>query len=150
MIQRIQTLYILLATTALGMQFEWPYSVVPMSPAAAAVPTFADGAFSLTDRPGLMIVTGIAIILALTAFFSFKRRLVQLRFNTLALFTATILAIYMATQFFFLANEAKEVMNDMQYRAGVGMPALSVLLLWLSGRAIRSDQQLVHSIDRLR
>ena len=66
------------------------------------------------------------------------------------MFAATILAVTLATQFYFLMNEADPSISNIHYQAGVGMPALSVFLLWLANRAIRKDEALVRSSDRLR
>lgn len=150
MIQRIQTVYLLLAVIALLLQFAIPYAVVPMGREALAVPTLADGMFNLTDRTGLVINTLVAAALALVAIFLYSNRVVQSRITSFGIFTATFLAIYLGTQFFTLANEANEIMEDLSYRAGVGMPALSVALMWMANKGIRRDQAKVEAANRLR
>lgn len=150
MIQRIQSIYLFLAAAALGLQFLLPYAQAPAGSVPDAAATFADGVFNLSDRRGLLINTIVAAVLALIAIFLFKNRLTQSRLTSIALFAATILAVTLVAQFFFLVNEAGPLVENMRYEAGVGMPALSAVLLWLANRGIRKDEALVRSADRLR
>jgi heme/copper-type cytochrome/quinol oxidase subunit 4 len=149
MIQRIQSIYLILAATALGLQFVFPYAAAPAE-ASGAFAAFADGVFNLGDRPGLLVSTGFAMTLAIAAFFLFKNRPVQSRITSIGMFAATIVAVMLAVQFFFMMDEMGPSMSNVRYQAGVGMPAVSVLLLWLANRAIRKDEALVRSSDRLR
>lgn len=150
MIQRIQSVYLFLAAAVLGLQFVLPYASAPAGSVTDAAATFSDGVFNLSDRLGMLINDVIAVILAVAAIFLYKNRMVQSRVTSIGMFTATILAGTLALQFYFLAHDAGPSMSNVQYQAGVGMPALSVLLLWLANRAIRKDEALVRSSDRLR
>lgn len=150
MVQRIQSIYLILAAAALGLQFVFPYAAAPADSALDASATFADGVFNLSDRLGLLISSSVALGLAIAAFFLFKNRPVQSRITSIGMFAATIVAVMLAAQFFFLINEMGPSMANVKYQAGVGMPAISVLLLWLANRAIRKDEALVRSSDRLR
>ncbi len=150
MIQRIQSIYLFLAAAALGGQFLLPYASAPAGTVTDAAATFADGIFNLNDRLGMLINTGVAVVLAIIALFLFKNRAVQSRLTSLGMFASTILAVSLAMQFYFMINETGASMSNVQYQAGVGMPAISVLLLWLANRAIRKDEALVRSADRLR
>ncbi len=149
MIQRIQSIYLFLAAAALGLQFVLPYAAAPAETVGASA-TFADGVFNLGDRLGLLIGTSVAMALAIAAFFLFKNRPVQSRITSIGMFAATFVAVMLAVQFFFLTEEIGSSMTNVRYQAGVGMPAISVLLLWLANRAIRKDEALVRSSDRLR
>lgn len=150
MIQRIQTLYLLLAAAALGLQFVLPYAVAPAGSVTDAAATFSDGVFDLNDRLGLLINTVVAAALALVALFLYKNRLAQSRMTSFGLFASAILAVTLAAQFFFLGNEAGSSIGNIRYQAGVGLPAAAALLLWLANRGIRRDEALVRSADRLR
>ncbi len=150
MIQRIQTVYLLLAFIALMLQFAIPYGVVPIGAESAAVPALVDGKFNLTDRVWLLIITIIAGGLAFAAVWLYPNRPLQSRITSFGIFSAAFLSIFLGTQFFTLANEAKGLMEDFHYRAGVGMPALSVFLLWKANQNIRRDQAKVEAANRLR
>lgn len=150
MIQRIQTIYLLLATVMLGLQFVIPYASAPSDAVAGASATFADGIFNLNDRTGLLVNSIIAGALALIAVFLFKNRPAQSRITSLGIFAATILSVYLTVQCYSVIAEAGQAAGNIHYQAGVGMPAFSVLLMWLANRAIRKDEALVRSSDRLR
>jgi hypothetical protein len=150
MIQRIQSIYLFLAAAVLGLQFLTPYASAPTGAISDAAATFSDGVFNLHDRLGMLINTGIAVVLALIALFLFKNRPVQSRITSFGMFASTILAVSLALEFYFLMNEVGASLSNIRYQAGVVLPALSVLLLWLANRAIRKDEALVRSSDRLR
>ena len=149
MIQRIQSIYLFLAASALGLQFVFPYASAPVDEMAAST-TFSDGVFNLNDSIVMLVATAVALGLAVFAILLFKNRPVQSRITSLGMFASTILAVSLALQFFGLVKEVGAAMSNVQYQASVGMPALSVLLLWLANRSIRKDEALVRSSDRLR
>lgn len=146
MIQRIQTVLLFLAAVLLGLQFVFPYAEA----ASGISGSLADGLFSVNDRAGLQINTGLALALAVIAIFLYKNRPAQSRITTLAIFAGTILAVSVATQCFILIREAGSDVVNIHYRPGIALPAISVLLLWIANRFIRKDEELVRSSDRLR
>ena len=140
----------LLAAVALGLQFVLPYATAPVNTVADAAGTFNDGVFNLNDRLGLLINAGLALALAIAAIFLFKNRPVQSRITTIAIFAATILAVSLATQCYFLIREVGAAVTNIHYQVGVALPAFAVLLMWVANRFIRKDEALVRSSDRLR
>lgn len=150
MIQRIQSIYLLLAASALGLQFVLPYASAPATVVTDAAGTFNDGVFNVIDRPGMLILTGLACAIALISIFMFKNRSVQSKLTSVGSITVAILAVTLAYQFSKMINETGAAMSNVQYQGGIGMPAFSILLLWLANRAIRKDEALVKSSDRLR
>ncbi|MEZ4927399.1 MAG: DUF4293 domain-containing protein [Saprospiraceae bacterium] len=148
MIQRIQSIYLILAVAALGLQFVFPFASSPESMSTATA--MADGVFNLNDSMILLISTGVALALAVFAVFLFKNRPVQSRITSLGMFASTILAVALAVQYILLLQQMGPSSTSMHLQAGIGMPALSVFMLWLANRAIRKDEALVRSSDRLR
>lgn len=146
MIQRIQTVLLFLAAILLGLQFVFPYAEA----APGLSGSLGDGVFSVNDRMGLQINTGLALALAIIAIFLYKNRPAQSRITTLAIFASTVLAVSVATQCFILIREAGSEVVNIHYQPGIALPALSVLLLWIANRFIRKDEELVKSSDRLR
>jgi hypothetical protein len=150
MLQRIQTIYLLVAAAALGLQFLLPYATVPAGTLYDASAAFADGVFDLRDRLEMLIISGIALFLVVSAIFSFKNRPFQSRLTSFGMFAAAILAVSLTMQCYSLVQEMGASMPNIHYQAGVAMPALSAFMLWLANRAIRKDEALVRSSDRLR
>ena len=150
MIQRIQTLCLLLAAIALGVQFISPYFTVPIGIDSARVPDLVDGMYNIFDRPWLIYMTSFAALMVIIAIFMFRNRVIQSRFTSVGIFTASVLTVYMGAQFFPIANVAGDLMEQLSYRPGFFMPFLSALLMWLANRAIRRDHMMIRSAERLR
>lgn len=150
MIQRIQTLFLLLAALVLGLQFVFPYASAPAGAVADARSTFADGVFNVNDRINLLVNAAVVLGLALAAVFMFKNRPVQSLITSIAIFGGAILAMSLAVQSYLLIREAGPAMTQIHYQAGIASPAIGVLLLWIANRYIRRDEALVRSSDRLR
>ncbi|MCC7503804.1 MAG: DUF4293 domain-containing protein [Saprospiraceae bacterium] len=150
MIQRIQTVYLLLGVLCLGAQFITPYFSVPIDIDSLRVPVVADGKYDILDRPWLLYISGFSALMAIVAIFMFRNRVVQSRFTSVGIFSASVLSLYMASQFYPIATEAGAVMSDLKYRLGFFMPFTAAFMMWLANRAIRRDQMMIKSADRLR
>lgn len=140
MIQRVQSIFFLLAAVAnLGL-FALPLGTAQA--AQAASPAFADGVFNLADHWGLQAAFGLAAVLALAAIFLFKNRGLQInlsRLGIVAVGAGAGLGIY-----FMLTNAGA------QWAYGWALPLLSLAFTLAAIRAIRNDEKLVKSMDRLR
>jgi len=149
MIQRIQSVFLLLAAGALGGQFMLPYLQANEGDLARSVPALSDGVMNPMDNPGLLGLTGLGTMISLAAIFLFKNRPLQAR---LAL-TATGVGIMLAV---LLAITTKTTLDQVpadgtaQFAAGLALPVVGIVLNWLAARAIRKDESLVRSMDRLR
>ncbi len=149
MIQRIQTVFLLLAAGALGSQFFFPYLQTSDGDPARSLPVLSDGVLNPLDNPGLLGLTGLGAIISLAAIFLFKNRPLQTR---LAL-TATGVGIMLAV---LLAITTKMTLDQVpmggtaQFSSGLTLPVFAAVLNWLAARAIRKDESLVRSMDRLR
>jgi len=148
MIQRIQSVYLLLAAGAFGGQFGLPYLQTEATNPATALPVMADGALTPTDNFGLLGLTGLSIALSFIAIFLYKNRPLQGKLTALGILTGLLLLILavIATQAVRSTPEGASV----SFGPGWVTPVAGLLLLWLAGRAIRRDEQTVRSMDRLR
>lgn len=149
MIQRIQSIFLLLATAALGGQFALPYVQVPAEDPARSLPALADGALNPLDNPGLLGLTALAAVISFVAIFLFKNRSLQARLSMVAAGIAVMLLV--------LAGFTTKTTLDQtplgghaQLAAGLALPVLALALNYLAARAIRKDEKLVRSMDRLR
>ena len=135
MIQRIQTVYLFLASLALILLFFFPYIEIT-----------GDDAFVKEETVNLLF-TIIPAVLFLAAIFLFKNRMLQRRVTRIALYFIVAL-IVSALYFAFYQNaDATQVV---QFEFGGLLPVLSLLFAVLALRGINKDEQLVRSIDRLR
>jgi surface polysaccharide O-acyltransferase-like enzyme len=136
MIQRIQTLYLLLAAIVSGGLI-W------------AVEHFIDGEgneFVGMDESLYFGIFMLSAVMSLIAIFIFKNRQLQTVINRLNLMlNLFILGVYVYRALMMSGETAVS-------EKGIGMfiPILSIVLLVLANKAIRKDEQLVKSADRLR
>jgi hypothetical protein len=140
MIQRIQTIYLLLA--ALG---NFGLGALPWAVSAdtAEAGIFADGQFTATDHTGLIAGLIAAGAVALMTIFLFKQRKVQVKLAAVSL-VLTLLATAFAVWLFLSAGASAQV----QPGAVLVLPVAIFAILAM--RYIRKDDKLVRSMDRLR
>ena len=155
MLQRVQSIYLLLASLALFALFLFP--LVHNIPADGKPATimitgvYEDLNGQLTQKQsfmGITIVTPIVALIPLVIIFLYKNRKQQI-----ALCYSTLLVIVGYS--FWLSQAVKGVMGDTKidtHNWGIGLflSSISMLLILLAVRAIKADEKLVKSADRLR
>lgn len=149
MIQRIQSIYLLLAAAALGGQFGLPYLQAGENNPARTLPALADGVFNPLDNPGLLGLTILGAAVSLAAIFMFKNRLLQGRLAGVSVIAGILLLALAAFATKSTFDQAPEG-SSIQFAAGLALPLLAIVLNWLATRSIRKDEALVRSMDRLR
>lgn len=143
MIQRIQSIFLLLAA---GTSFGVLGSSFANAKAAVASPIFADQVYNVQDNIALLVVFAVAGALALASIFLFKNRKTQLQISTVAM-VANLLGLGYAA---FLLYQDQVNVASLTVSVGAFLPLIAILLEILANRAIRKDNKLVRSMDRLR
>lgn len=150
MIQRIQTVFLLLAIVALGL-FLW----LPLITVEA--PHFSDSTkgFEVThtlpfmQQPYIYFINAILVLTAigftLISIFLFKKRSLQ----TLLCWFAIVL-IVSAQAFVFYKYQTKVFMGDVVFHEWNVFSAVAVVLEILAIVYIRKDEEKIRSLDRLR
>jgi Domain of unknown function (DUF4293) len=141
MIQRVQTLYLLLAAIAGAATWAVPFGKT-ISMANVLTAYLANDNFLLA---ALMIV---AVVFALVAIFLFKKRKLQFRLSVLGLlFSIASIALE-----YYIIGSKQGVANIQRsyYWLGIAFPILMVIFFFLAARGIRKDEKLIKSLDRLR
>jgi archaellum biogenesis protein FlaJ (TadC family) len=147
MIQRIQTIYLFLATlSVIGLFF------LPLATSAAAVPSspiFNDGIFSVKEYLGIAPLFGAAGMLAFIAIFLYSNRMLQ---KVMILVVALLVVIGAVLLGYIFASDewAKTNINQLKDQYGLGLPVFTLIFLALATRYINKDEKLVRSMDRLR
>ena len=128
MIQRIQTLYLLicLVLTVVCMYFEVGAENHPW------------------DLTAIMAVTGILEIMGI---FLFRRRALQMRLCT---FCIILLVGWYAALVAFAYILGDGLVGEFRPQLWAAIPAINAILLYLAFRGILRDEMLVRSLDRLR
>ncbi|GHV13004.1 hypothetical protein FACS1894162_9010 [Bacteroidia bacterium] len=122
MIQRIQTVWLLLVVILQGMFF-------------LAVPE--DNTWDILPVNRFQVLAGLIAGLALAAIFLFKKRKLQIQL------TNAVLGISFATAILLVALSFWTPCN-------LGLNIFSAIFAYLAVRAIRKDEKLIRSYDRLR
>ncbi len=145
MIQRIQTVFLLLAAISFFLLFQFPFAVSDI-----ANPGFLeDKDFDIFDNIVLVVLTALGGLIALIAIFLYKNRPLQIRLSYLIIILGIILVLVAAVLFY---NEAANIMDKVGISDGLGlfMPVLAFIFGFLAARFIRKDEKIVRSADRLR
>lgn len=142
MIQRIQSVfYLLAALCAVGLFF------LPIATSdKTAGMFFEDKVFNVQDHIGLLVVTGLAVLLPLVAIFLFKNRPLQLKLGYSSLLFP-ILLLAAGAYVFFTKGEGSSIVSA---NAGMFLPIGILLFAVLGNRFVKKDEDLVKSSDRLR
>jgi phosphatidylserine synthase len=155
MLQRIQSIYLLLAGLALFALFLFPlvHNIYvdgkPITLMVTGVYQDVNGQNTHTEFfAGLTIATAIIAIIPLVIIFLYKNRKQQIALSYSAL-------LVIVGYSFWLSQAAKKVMGSIQidtHNWGIGLflSSISMLLVLLAIRAIKADEKLVKSADRLR
>lgn len=146
MIQRIQSIFLLLAGGASFGVLGLPFATTDKAENASAL--FADSIFNTQDNIALMVFFGIAGLLAIIDIFLYNNRPLQIRLGMFA-FIANIIGLILGIALFF--NDMQNVGTDnIDDGLGAYLPIVAGVLLLLAIRFIRKDEKLVRSADRLR
>ncbi|MBN8676622.1 MAG: DUF4293 domain-containing protein [Chitinophagales bacterium] len=151
MIQRIQSIYLLLAAIALICPVFLPLATATGDPAALQATGdnfFADGTFWSKEHPAgyslFLLIAGI-----ISTIFWYKNRPKQMQTAGILALTVLILIVLYAA---LGALNAQRLPDTASVQPGIGAypPALAIVFLVLAYRAIKKDENLVRSSDRLR
>ena len=136
MIQRIQSVYILIAIIVTALLFKFPY------------------AFSLGENGFPLYVQGNHILLSITIFIGlsnliclllYKHRRIQIRLCTLSILLSFVLGGIMLYQYYFGSDQ-----NIRSFQISQFLPALIIVFNILAIYRVKKDEKLVRSMDRLR
>jgi len=137
MLQRIQTIYLLLAFVATGVL---PF-FIPLW-------TMADGKeYVFIQNQVYVALLGLSTTLTLVSIVSYKKRQNQFVMGRLNIILNLILLGLFVYRSLNVSGETPVVSEK-----GIGMflPIVAIVLLVLANKAIKKDEDLVKSVDRLR
>jgi len=161
MLQRIQSLYLLVAAIALGMLFflniykvdttTQPIRVITMNATAinqflAANPAPVQPLFQLFP----FTLNLISFVLIIVTIFWYKNRVQQ---NLLARFLILLnsgLLVVLLLSVDKVKTMVGTTANIAVYQPAIALPFISLVMIYLAGRAIMKDEKLIRSAGRLR
>ena len=150
MIQRIQTVYLLLVV-ALGIALVWLPVVQLVSPEEAAELQIwelsALGGAPLQGLWGLLVTTLLIPVLALIDIFLFKKRIMQARLN---IFTVLLCLGYYGVLAIYIWLAKMSLGADWHLMPWASFPLICMILTLMATRRILKDEALVRAADRIR
>jgi hypothetical protein len=136
MIQRIQTVYLLIVTVL---------QIFLMFSALATVSDTGGGEISIKtfDVIELAVLTGVTAVVSLVSIFLYKKRVLQARFNV---FNALILIALQAYIIYYIVRLPKPI----TYSIPDIFPVISVIFTYLAIRNILKDEIIIKTLNRIR
>ncbi len=158
MIQRLQSLFLLLASGSIASLFSPMMALGKVVHGQATAPSpLADGQFTVSDDLSLTGITAVAALIFFAAIFLFKNRNLQAKMTQMG----NLLSGGLLAYGYFLFSKAIPSVSavnvdvptqatEVGYSFGIGAPILAMILSLVAIRMIRKDEALVRSADRLR
>ena len=135
--QRVQTLYLAIATGLLAAMFFSVKAVVPHTDGTEAE------SFRYISYIPYLILLIIAVLLDFLALTTWKHRIFQMRTAVLAAIITIALQVWLAVDYFSTSDV-------MVFRFTAVFPIIAAIVDFMASRAIFSDQLMVESFSRLR
>ena len=136
MLQRIQTVYLLISALLIGALYIW-FPVILAKDSVVIISR---------EEPLVMGLLFGSIALALISIFNFKKRQLQFVINRLNI----ILNFLLLGVFVYRALTLSGETLVSEKGIGVLLPIISIVFLVMANKAIKKDEDLVKSVDRLR
>jgi hypothetical protein len=154
MIQRIQSIFLLIASIASGAGFLSPLSIGNFKNAPTTLDMAKDGVLNVFDNMGLMAITALVAGVSLITLFLFKNRALQMNLikGLLGVSIVSLILIGWLIKSGLDAVSASEITDDSLTLNPLGLilPFVAIIFSVLAYRAIKKDENLVRSADRLR
>ena len=153
MIQRIQTIYLFLASIAIYLLFIFPIVNTLTTDGARQIKitgvyeTVSNQVVQTEPFTLLTIATAILGLIPLVLIFQFKNRKRQLTMVYSLVVVIIAYSFWISQTIKAAANTTLEISN---YSIGAGLTSVAILFLVLASKGIQRDEKLVKSADRLR
>ena len=150
MLQRIQSVFLLLASAAMLVASVTPLAMFLYNADQAvfeAMGVYLNGDLN-SSTWGLFVVGAASSVLALLTVFLYKTRMLQIR---LSIFNIVLMVgFYLYFGFIVYKLYSVESLQFQKIGVGIIMPVIAIILTILAIRRIGADEVLVRSLNRLR
>ncbi len=155
MIQRIQSLYYFLVIIFLSLLLIFPIAVITENTGKiyqltqVGLLNFMANKWILIDKYFLsLIYVSINILATIVTLFLYKHRKFQIKLSRILIVINVLLILLFLLEIKFWLKDLE--IQNIKYSWPLLNPVFSVILLYLSIKSIKRDEELVKSIDRLR
>lgn len=154
MIQRVQTIYLLLIVALLSAMFFLPLAVLQSADAIYSFDVSGMHDVKIQSLPeliyptwALFALTAVMVVVAFMTIFMYKNRVLQIR---LSVFNAILMICFYALFAFFIWTIKDTVAVTLHVKFALSFPLVSLIFDYLAIRNIGADEVLVRSLNRLR
>lgn len=154
MIQRIQSVYLFLASLILFSMFFYPLSEMVDScgelyrlDLSGIFKGVGETALKIESALPLRFLVFVTASLSILTIFFYKRRILQIR---ISIFNIMLLIGFYPLFLFYFFHTRNRLAAVADLKITVIFPVLAIILVFLATRGIRKDQMLVKSYDRIR
>ncbi|MEA3317776.1 MAG: DUF4293 domain-containing protein [Bacteroidota bacterium] len=153
MIQRIQSIFLLIAAVLMGLIFFYPIADLLSSESQLYV--YAYNGLQIANQehdlylkiiPSIVLLS-VIVFISFASIFLYKKRIIQMRIN---LFNIILTIGYMGLSYYYINIFSKQLEAVVSYNICAIFPAFAILLTFFAIRAIGKDEALIRSMDRLR
>lgn len=144
MIQRIQSIFLLISSASFWSLFAFPFA----KSNTASGQIYNNMALDINDHIGLLVLTVLGGVLALGAIFLFNNRKLQSSLTRLVALVALATLGFACWLYFSAQTSNTELLTSLGI--GCAMPIVSFITGCLAAANIKKDDKLVKSMDRLR
>ena len=147
MIQRIQTVYILLSAILTGLLFSLPFAEIAYNDQLFLFDVRGIVRNDTVQENGLPLglLIGLILVLHIYTLFIYKKRILQIR---ILVFTIILMIGLFGLFYFFTYYTFDDA--QISFKMAVIFPLIAVILDYLAIRNIGKDEALIRSIDRIR
>ena len=150
MIQRIQSIYLLVASVLLTICLFLPWVYYTVDSSETLISPFAIAGKGIRAIGlGVFLVASLALTVA--AIFQFKNRTHQMKMVRLsAILSLLSFAVFGGYHYMIIQALGADDNLIMSYQLVVAFPIIALIFYWLAYKSIKKDHDLVRSVDRLR
>jgi|SRR6056297_966938 len=152
MIQRIQSVYLLVVTILMASIFFYPYAELLAENGEVFIFHF-NGLFSLAEEsiysltiPPIILLS-IIVLISFSSIFFYKKRIFQMRIN---LINIILMIGYLGLNYYYIQSFTNQLNGVVSYKITVIFPVVAAILTYLAIRSIGKDEALIRSMDRIR
>ena len=145
MIQRVQSIFLLLAAIGFSSLFKFPFAKSDIT----ASPFFEDKHFLISDHNVLMGLAVLGGLACLINIFLYNNRQLQLRIGYVSLITSFFLIVVSIWLIYSNANQWAEKLN-LDDGLGIYVTIVTLICIIVANYFINKDENTVRSMDRLR
>jgi ABC-type uncharacterized transport system permease subunit len=149
MLQRIQTIFLLLIVILTAILFFVPFQTIISGDEQLSITLYGPHTANVNSLIFLLISLGLILLtITFATIFLYKKRTLQMKLCSLLAVLSCLLCVVMVSPIYSEVTQDKPL--SVNYNFYAFLPALNIILAFIAKRFIKNDEELVRSADRIR